>query len=57
LELKDPVRNTNEFVCLPKNNEDQLVGTNVTVTGWGVTQVIDLNSGTFSLPMTQYILK
>jgi hypothetical protein len=29
----------------------------VTVTGWGVTQVIDLNSGTFSLPRTQSILK
>jgi secreted trypsin-like serine protease len=57
LELKDPVRKTKQFVCLPKNNEDQLVGANVTVTGWGVTKIIDLYSGAFSLPRTQPILK
>jgi secreted trypsin-like serine protease len=40
MQLSTPVQNAKDFVCLPNNAEDQLVGANVTVTGWGFTEVI-----------------
>jgi hypothetical protein len=44
LKLSAPVQNGNNFPCLPSNDDDLLVGANVTVTGWGVTEVVAENS-------------
>ena len=38
LKLAAPVHFSNFFVCLPRNNKDQLVGQNVTAIGWGRTK-------------------
>ena len=37
LKLASPIQTTKFFVCLPKNNQDQYVGQNVTAIGWGLT--------------------
>ena len=39
LKLSTPVQDAKDFVCLPNNAEDQLIGANVTITGWGLTEV------------------
>ena len=37
LQLASPIQTTKFFICLPKNNQDQYVGQNVTAIGWGLT--------------------
>ena len=38
LRLKVPVTSTNFFVCLPNDDQDQFVGANLTISGWGITK-------------------
>jgi secreted trypsin-like serine protease len=44
LKLEAPVQNGNNFACLPNNDENLFVGANVTITGWGLTEVIVENA-------------
>ena len=44
LKLEAPVQNGNNFACLPNNDQDLFVGANVTITGWGLTEVIVENA-------------
>ncbi len=37
LKLAAPIQTTKFFVCLPRNNQDQYVGQNITAIGWGIT--------------------
>ena len=39
LKLKVPVKKTNFFICLPSNQLGQLVGKNLTISGWGLTSL------------------
>jgi secreted trypsin-like serine protease len=44
LKLEAPVQHGNNFACLPNNDENLFVGANVTITGWGLTEVIVENA-------------
>jgi hypothetical protein len=39
LKLASPIQTTKFFACLPRNNQDQYVGQNVTAMGWGLTSI------------------